>query len=216
MMQASSQRRTALYVGQASDSLNLLLYRPNFFYDIESFEQQRIDLGSKFDCRQFIRSSLNPDIVTYERGKPNFVGVIASLIAQNRDDFWEMQFVRAEPGSNSGPMMYETAMQTVGWLSPDLENVSGAASSVWKKFYDRKDVVHKSVPKGWQSDHGDDQPWLQCQYRLKSPKQDTTILRSVHRMAVEGFSSRSRKTKNPLSVGEIEDVLKTITLLSSM
>ena len=212
MMNASSQRKTALFVKKTSEDLTLYLYRPNFFYNgIEAYDAARLEYTNEFDSDWYLVNSLHPEAMTYDPDNPH-VGSIAGLIASRIGDVWEVRFSRANHGTGAGPMLYEIAMQEVGWLTPDRESVTGEAENVWKKFYSRNDVVHRKLSKGVKS-YPDDRPWMDCQYKLKKGSgQDVTVLRSVHKMAVEAYSKWTRKSKNPMSVSDIENTLERVLL----
>lgn len=207
MMNASRQRDVALFVKSSGSSHSFFLYKPNFFLDKMKFEEWRREYGKSFNAEEFIEESLFPSI--YMGDKP--AGPIAGLIAEDLGVVCEVQFSRAEPGTNAGPMMYEIAMGMLGWCTADREKVSEAASSVWKKFYDREDVIKKKLPLALRTH--DDKQWLDYAYKLKrGTEQNTNVMKSYHKAAVEGYSKMTSSTSSTLSPREIEDILSRLLL----
>lgn len=210
MAQASGMRRTALLKRVTGTDLILYLYNPNFFYNRDDFIRYRdTEYSRDYSPQNYITRSLFPDIIQYERGQriqPK--GALAGLIANNQGEAWEVEYSKAEPETKAGPMMYEIAMGTVGWIMCDRNHVSKEAENVWKKFYNRSDVVHedlsKKIERYYESARG--RPWKNCRFSLKGPGQDTKILESVHKMAVEGFASMASRRES-LSPKDVEDMI---------
>ena len=208
MMKAIDQRKTALMIYKTDKEFYLFLYRPNFFYELDQYTKQLKDFN-KISPERFLINSLYPDAMIYQKDAEKFVGPIAGLIAAElTTSIYEVQFSRAEPGTGAGPMMYEIAMSIAGNLTADRESVTNEASNVWKKFYERTDIIHKPLPKKLQTWKDNTQPWLDCSFKLsKGVGQDIKILQSVHNMAIDSYSQITGLSKQ-----EIEDLLKRVLL----
>jgi len=56
---------------------------------------------------------------------------------------WTVVFAKAKRGY--GPMMYDYAMKRLGAIMSDRNDVSMDARNVWKKYFERRDVVHMPI-----------------------------------------------------------------------
>jgi len=85
--------------------------------------------------------------ILYSKSEDKIYATITTSDIKDSNKLQEVGRVAAEKGY--GPLIYEMAMAYInpGYLMPSRDgDIRGAAWSVWEKFYQRKDIIKKTLP----------------------------------------------------------------------
>lgn len=97
-----------------------------------------------------------PEAREVRKKRENYMQIVRTEVLGEEGKYvWEVQGVKADHGY--GPMLYDIAMEIIyliggAGLMPDRDTVSDAARAVWAKYYNRKDINKKPLPKNWFED----------------------------------------------------------------
>jgi len=87
------------------------------------------------------------NFILYSKSEDKIYGAITTSDIHDSNKLQEVGRVAAEKGY--GPLIYEMAMAYInpGFLMPSRDgDIRGEAWNVWKKFYQRNDIIKKTLP----------------------------------------------------------------------